>query len=96
MLIILIYSEIFYGAEKSVNGHLKFHGHVGIGTAHVFLPPFNFTLSCIILKDENSLPFTTPHWGFFPSFLPWKTHSIAFLGKSLLQIIDMITLLSPP
>lgn len=54
----LIYSETFYRAEKSVNGYLKFHGHIGIGTAHVFLPPFNLTLSCIILRDENSLPFT--------------------------------------
>lgn len=64
----LIYSETFYRPEKPVNGHLKFHGCVGIGTVHVFLPPFNLTLSCIILKDENSLPFTA-------AFLP--------LGESL-------------
>lgn len=61
----LIYSETFYRAEKSVNGHLKFHGHVGIGTAHVFLPSFNLTPSCIILKDENSLPFTVVFSLFF-------------------------------
>lgn len=58
MLIIPIYSKTFYRAEKSGNGHLKFHGRVGIGIAHVFLPSFNLTLRCIILKDENSLPFT--------------------------------------
>lgn len=54
----LIYYATFYRAEKSVNGHLKFHGCVGIGTAPVFLPPFTLTLSCIILNDENPLPFT--------------------------------------
>lgn len=65
MLIVLIHSETFYRAEKSFNGHLKFHGHVGIGTAHVFLPPFNLTLSCTILKDPNSLPFTVILFLFF-------------------------------
>lgn len=56
----LIYSETFYRAEKSFNGHLKFHGHAAIGTAHVFLPPFNLTLSCI--KDQK---FTTIHSDIF-------------------------------
>lgn len=54
----LVYTGTFYQPEKSVNGHLKFHGCVGIGSAHAFLTLLNLTQSCILLKDENALPFT--------------------------------------
>lgn len=73
----LIYSETFYRAEKSFNGYLKFHGHAAVGSAHAFLPLFNLTLSCIILKDQNSVP---PTVIFFPLFFFTLEEALDFIS----------------